>query len=83
MNTTKQIRVDYYAIFREQRGLASEARQTLAGTLRDLYSELQQEFGFRLPIDRVKVAVADEFVSWDKQLSTGDVVVFIPPVAGG
>jgi molybdopterin synthase sulfur carrier subunit len=80
---TKEIRIDYYAIFREQRGLSSESHRTQAQSLRDLYCELQQAHGFKLPIDNVRVAVGDEFVDWDQQLKTGDTVVFIAPVAGG
>ncbi|MDG1462804.1 MAG: MoaD/ThiS family protein, partial [Gammaproteobacteria bacterium] len=33
--------------------------------------------------ENFKVAVNDEFSSWDASLSDGDHVVFIPPVAGG
>jgi molybdopterin converting factor small subunit len=79
----KAIRVDYYAVFREQRGLASEQLRTSAGTLRDLYSQLSTMYGFTLPAAAVRVAVADEFVDWDRPVLAGDVVVFIPPVAGG
>ena len=83
MNASKEVAIEYYAVFREQRGTSSERRTTTAGTLRDLYAELKSEFGFALPADRVRVAVADEFVDWDRPLSSGDRVVFIPPVAGG
>jgi molybdopterin synthase sulfur carrier subunit len=83
MTMAKEISIDYYAVFREQRGLRSERRTTAALTLRDLYAELSAEFGFKLPLERVRVAVADEFAEWDRPLASGDAVVFIPPVAGG
>jgi MoaD family protein len=79
----KQIQIEYYAVFREQRGQSSESRQTEAATLRDLYAELKSQYGFSLSAERVQVAVADEFVEWDRPLQSGDKVVFIPPVAGG
>jgi molybdopterin converting factor small subunit len=81
--TNKHIQIEYYAVFREQRGQSSESRETGAVTLRDLYAELQRQYGFALPAEQIRVAVADEFAEWDRPVKTGDRVVFIPPVAGG
>jgi molybdopterin converting factor small subunit len=77
------IQIDYYALFREKRGVHSEKRKTSAATLRQLYEDLSKEFNFALPADRVRVAVHDRFCSWDHALKDGDKIVFIPPVAGG
>jgi molybdopterin converting factor subunit 1 len=77
-----QIRIEYFAIFREHVGRDSEELQTGAGTVSDLYAELDQRYGFP-EIGRLKVAVNDEFGDWDTALQDGDSVVFIPPVAGG
>jgi molybdopterin converting factor small subunit len=81
--SSKQIQIEYYAVFREQRGQSRESRATSAATLRDLYVELQQQYGFALPVEHIRVAVADEFAAWDRPVKAGDKVVFIPPVAGG
>ena len=75
--------VQYFAILREQRGLASEKLATAAVTPTALYEELRAKHGFTLPADRVRAAVNDEFVAADASLRDGDRVVFIPPVAGG
>jgi molybdopterin converting factor subunit 1 len=79
----RPVRLKYFAILREQRGLADETLETGAVTARDLYRELAAAHGFSLAEDRVGVAVNDSFASWDRPLNAGDTIVFIPPVAGG
>jgi len=80
---TKQIRVHYYAILREEAGKSDEALATSAATPRELYAELQARYPFSLAQQLLKVAVNDEFGDWSQGLADGDRVVFIPPVAGG
>lgn len=75
--------VQYFAILREQRGLAQEKLTTAAATPVALYEELRSRHGFTLPADRIRAAVNDAFVSSTTPLRAGDRVVFIPPVAGG
>ncbi len=77
------VHLEYFAILREQRGLARETLATTAATPAELYAELRARHGFTLPRDRVRAAVNDEFVAATAPLREGDRVVFIPPVAGG
>ncbi len=79
MNVT----VQYFALLREQRGLTQETLETSAPTPAALYDELRGKHGFTLPADRVRAAVNGEFVAAGAALKAGDMVVFIPPVAGG
>jgi len=79
----KSVTVQYFAILREQRGLAQEKLATAALTPAALYDELRARHNFTLPGDRVRAAVNDEFVASAALLQEGDRVVFIPPVAGG
>jgi molybdopterin converting factor subunit 1 len=80
---TLPVRLEYFALLREQRGLDSETVQTDAATARELYREVAASHGFTLPVERVRVAVNNAFAPWDHALAANDVVVFIPPVAGG
>ena len=82
-STAKSIHVQYFAVFREQARRSDEALQTRARTPQELYAELCQRHPFKLAQQQVKIAVNDEFSSWDIELRAGDRVVFIPPVAGG
>ncbi len=78
-----QIKVQYYAILREQAGRSEETVATAARTPRDLYAELQRRHPFTLGIENLRVAINAEFSDWSQPLGEGDAVVFIPPVAGG
>ncbi|NUM52948.1 MAG: MoaD/ThiS family protein [Candidatus Hydrogenedentes bacterium] len=79
----KSIGILYFAMLREQRGLAEEQVQTAARTPRDLYAGLQAAHSFTLEPSRLRVIINDEFADWDVPLTDGDRVVFVPPVAGG
>lgn len=79
----KTVRIQYFALLREQRGVGQETLATTAATAGELYAELRSRHGFTLPADRLRVAVNGEFAPWDVSLSDGAELVFIPPVAGG
>ncbi len=79
----RDVRVQYFAILREQSGLREEQLHTSARTPAALYDELRIRHGFTLDRASLRVAVNDEFGSWEQPLLAGDSVVFIPPVAGG
>ena len=78
-----RVRISYFAILREQRGISEETVETAAVTPAALYEELRAKYKFTLPADRVRAAVNDTFVASDVALRDDDRVVFIPPVAGG
>ena len=78
-----QIKIQYYALLREQAGLSEETLATPARTPRQLYTQLKSRHPFTLDADSLRVAVNAQFSDWDQPLAEGDTVVFIPPVAGG
>ena len=82
-HTLRKIRVQYYALLREQAGRSEEALTTGARTPRELYQELRERYPFTLAPESLRVAVNAEFGEWTQPLAEGDAVVFIPPVAGG
>jgi molybdopterin-guanine dinucleotide biosynthesis protein A len=77
------VKVQYYALLREQAGRSEEQLSTQARTPRELYEELKQRHPFSLAPEVLRVAVNAEFGDWSQPLREGDAVVFIPPVAGG
>lgn len=79
----RTLRVQYYAILREQAGRSEETIDTNAATPAALYDELRQRHSFQLGTSQLKVALNSEFSDWQAPLRHGDTVVFIPPVAGG
>jgi len=78
-----QLKIQYYALMREQAGRSEETLETSAATPADLYAELAARHGFTLSREQLKVAVNSEFCDWSRKLAANDAVVFIPPVAGG
>ena len=78
-----KLKIQYYALMREQAGRSEETLETMAATPADLYGELLTRYRFTLAREQLKVAVNNEFSDWTRRLAAGDAVVFIPPVAGG
>lgn len=79
----KTVSIRYFALLREERGLSTETVLTEASTVAQLYNEIRVRHDLSLPIERMSVAINDEFANWSTELSDRDVVVFVPPVAGG
>lgn len=78
-----RIRLKYFAILREQRGLSEESVSTTGRTVAELYDELASMHRFSLKRPHVRAAVNGAFVNDDHSLQEDDLVVFIPPMAGG
>lgn len=79
----RRLRVRYFALLREQAGRADEELASAARTPLELYEELRARRGLGLAPEALRVAINDEFGDWRTQLSEGDTVAFLPPVAGG
>lgn len=79
----RPLRVQYFALLREQAGTREERLESSALTPAELYRELAARHRFTLEPQMLKVAVNSEFRDWNAPLAANDTVVFIPPVAGG
>lgn len=77
------VTVCYYGLLAERRGLAEERINSPAETPARLYAELDREHQLGLAMNDFRVAVNDEFVSWDHPLSENDAIAFLPPMSGG
>jgi sulfur-carrier protein len=73
----------YFAVFRERAGCATEAVSTASQTAAQLFDEVADRHGFADSRDRCKVAINGALAGWDSALTSGDEVLFFPPVAGG
>lgn len=78
-----KIEVTYFAMLREQRGVAAEQMETNAATLDELYREIADQNGFTLDSTLIRAARNNIFVAMSTTLQDGDSVVLMPPVAGG
>lgn len=78
------ITVLYFASLADKSHKGSESLTLEAGTsLTELYDSLQNRYQFRQQPVELRVAINDEFASWDEAIKEGDTIAFIPPVAGG
>ena len=79
----KKVKLQYFAILRDHRGESTEILETEANSAGELYEELKSKYSFPLSIDRLQVAINEEFAGMDQEIQEKDEIVFIPPVAGG
>ncbi|HTL14249.1 MAG TPA: MoaD/ThiS family protein [Thermomonas sp.] len=78
-----RLEVLYFASLRDAAGVDAERVVSAAADPAALYAELQARHGFRLPRERLRVALDGAFADWHAPLRDGAVVAFIPPVSGG
>ena len=79
----KTITVRYFAMFREQAGIAEEEITVDAATAADVFVETRSRHGSSEPTGHCKVAINDVMADWSSPVSDGDIVLLFPPVAGG
>ena len=77
------IKVRYFALFREQTGCNSEAVDWRGGTAAELFQAMAEKHAALKTEAAALVAINDEMVGWETQLQEGDEILFFPPVAGG
>ncbi len=79
----KSVKITYFAILKDERGLSEETLDTNVNTAEELFRELKSNHSLSLEPQHMRVAVNDQIVGWQHQLKGGDEIVFLPPVAGG
>jgi molybdopterin synthase sulfur carrier subunit len=77
-----QLQLRYFASLRDAAGIDGEAISH-DGDAIALYQHLAARHGFRMPRERVRLAINGAFVEWTQLLREGDEVVFLPPMSGG
>ncbi len=79
----KSITVCYFAMFRENAGVAEETLSLDVATAADVFEKTRERHGSAEPNGHCKVAINDRLADWDTPVSDGDTVLLFPPVAGG
>ena len=78
-----QVRVRYFAAFRDATGVETEHIESSAATVGALFGEMVQRFEGLQHEPAALVAINDELCDWDTPFADGDEVLFFPPVARG
>lgn len=81
--TPLQLQIRFFAVLREQAGCSTLKLATTARTSAELYAELQKSHALTFPANLLRVSVNERYGEMQTPLTTGDRIVFIPPVAGG
>ena len=79
----KSLTIRYFALFRENAGLAEESVSLDAKTAANVFALLKHRHGSTEPLGHCKVAINDVITDWNASVSDGDTVLLFPPVAGG
>ena len=77
------VRVRYFAAFREATGIDAETVVTSANTPAELFQECSDRHSGLQKFSTSLVAINDEMSGWDATLNDNDEILFFPPVAGG
>ena len=77
------VKVRYFALFREQVGVESEFADFPGGSAADLFQQMAGQHAALMPESAALVAINDEMSAWETAVADGDEVLFFPPVAGG
>ncbi|OAV21651.1 hypothetical protein AO372_0969 [Moraxella catarrhalis] len=83
MSNNLTVTVLYFASLAEQAGIDEEILTTSHYYLNEIYSYLLDKYDFNLTQDELAVAVNHQIANWQTKVSNGDIIAFIPPVAGG
>lgn len=83
MSNNLTVTVLYFASLAEQAGIDEEILTTSHYYLNEIYSYLLDKYDFNLIQDELAVAVNHQIANWQTKVSNGDIIAFIPPVAGG
>ena len=78
-----KIKIKYFANLREQSQKNKEELLSDFKNPSELYLFLKEKYHFSLSEKEIKVAINGEYQDFQTELKEGDVITFIPPVAGG
>ncbi len=79
----KNITILFFGKLKETWNTSQLKQQTTSATIQELYTELLQLTDEEPHKGSIKVAINDEFVTWNTNIKDNDVIAFLPPASGG
>ncbi|HHL31951.1 MAG TPA: hypothetical protein ENJ41_05135 [Oceanospirillales bacterium] len=77
------IEILFFGKLKEIWGTKQIHMQTDCQTIESLYQELLKKLPEQPHKDSIKVAINDEFASWNSAIHENDSIAFLPPASGG
>lgn len=77
------IKMKYFAAIREACNKSEEILDTNSCNGDELYEELRNRYKISIPKNNLKIAINEEYSSFETTFKENDTVALIPPVAGG
>ena len=78
-----KVKVMYFASLRDSASVSHEMIDTELETIDELFETLNNKYSFKVEKKHLRVAINEEYKSFDSKIVNNDTIVFIPPVAGG
>lgn len=79
----KNIKVCYFALVGERRGIQTDPYETEAATARQLLHEIEANKTIPLTTNISKAVINGKFSEWDDPIKDGDLVTLLSPFSGG
>ena len=79
----KKIKVKYFALVGERRGVQTDDYETEAATARQLLREIEAKKVIPLTTNISKAVINGKYVEWDEPINDGDLVTLLSPFSGG
>ena len=79
----KNITILFFGKLKETWKTSKLKQTTQANTIEELYIELLKRCDEEPHKASIKVAINDEFVTWNSVISDHDTIAFLPPASGG
>jgi molybdopterin converting factor small subunit len=78
-----KVKVRYFALVGERRGVQTEDYETAASTARQLLHEIEAGKVIPLTTNISKALINDKYAEWDDPIKEGDLITLLSPFSGG
>ncbi len=77
------MKIRYFALLKDHIKKSEEEFSESFSTPLEAFNFIKKKYNLPLEANQIRIAVNDEFANLESKISENDVLVFIPPVAGG
>lgn len=79
----KKLEILFFGKLKETWNTNKLTIETTTSNVEELYQELLKDIVLPPHKPSIKVAINDEFVTWESETTSNDTIAFLPPASGG